>query len=50
MQNAGYVFTAYGVVWAVMFGYVLYLLNKQKTLQEEIKALKEALKEKPAGK
>ncbi len=30
MQNAGYLFAAFTVVWAVLFGYVLFLLNKQK--------------------
>lgn len=46
MQNAGYLFAAFTIVWAVLFGYALYLLNKQKKLQQEINLLKEALKEK----
>ena len=50
MQNAGYLFAAFTVVWAVLFGYVLYLLNKQKSLQQEINSLKEALKEKKGSK
>ena len=46
MQNAGYLFAAFTVVWAVLFGYVLFLLNKQKKLQEEINSLKDATKNK----
>jgi CcmD family protein len=44
MQNAGYLFSAFTAVWVILFGYVLYLLNKQKKLQEEINSLKDHLK------
>ena len=44
MENAGYLLVAYSLVWAVVFGYVLLLLNRQKTLPREIDSLKEALK------
>ncbi len=50
MQNAGYLFAAFTVVWAVLFGYVLYLLNKQKKLQDEINLLRETLKAKKGSK
>ena len=50
MENAGYLFAAFTVVWAVLFGYVLFLLGKQRKLQEEINSLKETLKEKKGGK
>ena len=46
MQNAGYLFAAFAAVWVVLFGYVLFLLNKQKKLQQEINSLKDAMKEK----
>ena len=46
MQNAGYLFAAFTAVWVVLFGYVLYLLNKQKKLEQEIDSLKGALKDK----
>ncbi|MFC2044152.1 CcmD family protein [Chloroflexota bacterium] len=36
---------AFAVCWAIVFGYVLFLFNKQKSLQREIRALKEARKE-----
>lgn len=44
MENGGYLLGAFSVVWAVLFGYVLYLLSKQKKLQKEIDSLKETLK------
>lgn len=46
MENAGYLFAAFATVWAVIFGYVLLLLNSQKRLRREIDSLKEAFKEK----
>ena len=44
MQNAGFLVAAFIVVWVLLFGYVLYLSNKQKNLQKEIETLKEVLK------
>ncbi len=46
MENAGYLFAAFTIVWAVVFGYVFLLLNRQRRLRREIGSLKEALKEK----
>ena len=46
MENAGYLFAAFAIVWAVVFGYVLLLFNRQRRLRREINSLKEALKEK----
>ncbi len=46
MENAGYLFTAFAVVWAVVFGYVLSLLYRQRRLRQEIDTLREILKEK----
>ncbi len=46
MENAGYIFAAFAIVWAVVFGYVLLLSNKQRRLRREINSLKEASKEK----
>ena len=46
MENAGYLFTAFTIAWAVVFGYVLLLFNRQRRLRREIGSLKEALKEK----
>ena len=46
MENAGYLFAAFAIVWAVVFGYVLLLLNRQRRLRHEINSLKETIKEK----
>jgi CcmD family protein len=42
MDNAGYIFAAFGLVWAVVFGYVLYLVNKQAKINRRIKSIEEA--------
>ena len=42
MENLGYLFAAFAVVWVVLFGYVLILIQRQKKLQREIDLLKEA--------
>lgn len=46
MENAGYLLAAFVIVWAVVFGYVLVLFNRQRGLRREIESLKAALKEK----
>lgn len=43
MENAGYLFAAFTVIWGVLFGYVLVLLQKQRQLRREIDLLKEVL-------
>ena len=48
MENAGYLLTAFSIAWAVVFGYILLLLNRQRRLRQEIDSLKEALKGKGA--
>jgi len=48
MENAGYLFAAFTIIWAVVFGYVLLLLNRQRRQQQEINSLKEASKGKQA--
>ncbi len=46
MENAGYILGAFALTWAVVFGYVFILINRQKRLHREIDSLKEALKKK----
>ena len=46
MENAGYLFAAFAIVWAVTFLYILLLFNRQKSLRREIDSLKEELAEK----
>ncbi len=41
MENLGYLFAAFAVVWVVLFGYVLTLIQRQKKLRREIDLLKE---------
>ncbi len=45
MENAGYLFAAFAVIWALVFGYVLYLFNKQRGLRREIESFKDLLEE-----
>jgi len=42
MENAGYLFAAFTIIWALVFGYVLFLFNRQRRLRREIDSLKEA--------
>ncbi len=49
MENAGYLYAAFGIVWAATFAYVLTLLNKQKNLRREIESLRNMLEEKGNG-
>ncbi len=46
MENLGYLFAAFAIVWAVLFGYLLILFNGQRRLRREIDSLKEIIKEK----
>ena len=46
MENAGYIFAAFTIVWALLFGYLLSLFNRQRKLRREVDLLKEAFKEK----
>ena len=41
MENAGYIFSAYSIIWAAIFIYLLSLHWKQKKLQREIDLLKD---------
>ncbi len=44
MENANYLFAAFAIVWAAVFGYVLLLFNRQRRLRQEINSLKKAFK------
>lgn len=46
MDNFGYLFAVYSIVWLVIFGFVLSLINRQNKLRKEINALKAMLAEK----
>ncbi len=42
MENSSYLFAAFAIVWAVVFGYVLTLYRKQRQLQREIESLEQS--------
>jgi CcmD family protein len=42
MENAGYFFAAFAVIWAVVFGYVLFLVNKQAKINRQMKTIEQA--------
>ena len=46
MENLNYLFAAFAIVWAMIFGYVFSLSRKQRQLQREIKSLEEKIGEK----
>ena len=46
MENFSYLLAAFAIVWAVVFGYILSLLRRQRQLQRELNSLKETLMKK----
>ncbi len=46
MENVGYLFAAYTIIWALLFGYVLVLVNRQQKLHHDIELLKKAPRDK----
>lgn len=46
MENAGYLLTAFAIVWAGLFGFVVLLVRRQGRLRQEIETLRGMLKEK----
>ncbi len=50
MQNAGFLLAAFAIIWALLFGYVLVLIGRQRHLRAEIAALREEVKAKGTGK
>jgi len=50
MESSGYLWTAFSLAWALVFGYVLLLINRQRGLRHDIEALKATLKEKEGRK
>ena len=50
MENFGYLFAAYTIIFAVIFLYVMFIWRRQRRLEREVAALEhrlEALGEKP---
>jgi len=46
MENGPFLFLAFGLVWAVVFGYLLILLNRQKQLKRDLDSLQKTLSKK----
>jgi CcmD family protein len=45
MENLGYLLAAYSIIWAVVFGYILFLQRKQRRLQRQIDLLQKSVDE-----
>jgi len=43
MDNMGYLFAAYTIIWAVVFGYVVFMQRKQRRLQRNMDLLRESI-------
>ncbi|MBI5166741.1 MAG: CcmD family protein [candidate division NC10 bacterium] len=42
MENLGYLFAAYSLVWVLLFGYLYRLSGKARELRRELDSLREA--------
>jgi CcmD family protein len=49
MEHAGYLFAAYTVIWAIVFGYVFFMVRRQASLRRRMESIEEELKKKPGG-
>jgi CcmD family protein len=49
MENLAYLFAAYTIIWAVIFGYIVFIYLKQKKLQQQIDLLKQSVEEPDTG-
>jgi CcmD family protein len=43
MENAGYLLAAFIIIWAVVFGYIIFMQLKQRKLGREIELLKDSI-------
>jgi len=43
MENSGYFFAAFAIVWAFVFIYALVLVARQRRLKQEVESIKEML-------
>jgi CcmD family protein len=43
MDNMVYLFVVYVIIWAVVFGYIFYLVRKQRKLRRDLDLLKESI-------
>ena len=45
MENIGYLFAVFAIIWGVVFAYVLSIVRRQQQLRKEIQSLKDDLKQ-----
>jgi CcmD family protein len=45
MENLGYLFAAFTIIWAVIFGYVFFLYYEQRKLSRQMDLLKDSIVE-----
>lgn len=43
MENIGYLFAVFAIIWAALFGYVFSLIRRQQQLRRDIDSLKDML-------
>lgn len=43
MENASYLLSAFIIIWAVVFGYIIFMQRKQRKLEREIEILKQSV-------
>ncbi len=49
MENAGYMFATYAIIWVFFFGYLVFLHIRQRNLNRELESLENLVKEKEQG-
>jgi len=47
MNNLGYLFAAYTFIWVAVLAYVYFIARRQRALEKELQALREALPREP---
>ena len=47
MENIGYLFAVFAIIWIALFAYVLSLIRRQQQLKKDIELLRESLERKP---
>ena len=45
MENLNYLFAGYSIFWLLLAGYVFIISRQQKSIEQEIQALREEIKE-----
>ncbi len=43
MENIGYLFAVFAIIWVALFAYVISLIRRQQQLNKDIQLIKESL-------